>query len=329
MIDAAVVGLGWWGRVLVESVQGTSDLIRFVRGVTQDAESDSDYAAQHGLVVTDDLSVVLRDPAVDAVVLATPHSLHPDQVVAAARMGKAVFCEKPLALNLSDAKRAVAACRDANVVLGLGTDKRFLPVVAQLTRLVEEGHLGEVLHVEAQYSNDNSSTELYGAWRDSEEETPGGGMTGPGLHALDALINLAGPIEVVDAHLHQPTPPPRPLDSVGALLRFRSGATGAVVSVRGVPDAFRIYVAGTKGWAEIRGFDTLVTATNGERPKTTTFESELAVRYLLERFADAIQGRAPFPVSTDSMLDTVAAFEATITSISEKRRVTVEAPTTW
>lgn len=322
-LNAAIVGLGWWGKILVESVQGLGAGFRFVSAVTKDAAGSASFAARHGLALAGTLDEVLADPAVDAVVLATPHSLHVEQIVAAAAAGKSVFCEKPLALTLAGARRAVGACERAGVTLGLGTDKRFLPAVRELKRLVDAGALGTILHAEAQYSNDNSSKQLSGAWRHSDKEAPGGGMTGPGLHALDGLIHLAGPVARVDAQLHRVEPPPRPIDAVAGLLRFASGATGAFVTVRAVPDCFRLQVHGTRGSAEVTGFDTLTLSPAGAARERQVYDSAPAVGYLLGRFAAAVSGGAAFPVSTRSMLDTVAAFEATIDSLASGRPVPV------
>jgi len=149
MIDAAIVGLGRWGRTLVGSVQGKSEKLRFTRTVSRDPDRVRDIAARLGLGVVGELGSVLGDPTIDAVVLATPHSLHCEQVVAAARAGKAVFCEKPLTLTKTDAARAIDACREARVALGVGTDKRFFPALRELLRLAKDGELSRVLHLEA------------------------------------------------------------------------------------------------------------------------------------------------------------------------------------
>src|SRR6516225_6106519 len=110
MIEAAIVGLGRWGRTLVEAVQDHSDRLRFTRAVSRNPGRVRDIAARHGLELGDELESVLADRSIDAVVLATPHSLHCDQIIAAAGAGKAVFCEKPLTLTKAGAERTVDAC---------------------------------------------------------------------------------------------------------------------------------------------------------------------------------------------------------------------------
>src|SRR5882757_6353070 len=114
MINCAIVGLGRWGRNLVEAARGHSRL-KLIRAVEPDLDRARGFCAEHDLDLTDDLGAVLGDPAIDAVLLATPHSLHMDQVIACAAARKQVFCEKPLALRRSDAIRMFHACREAGV----------------------------------------------------------------------------------------------------------------------------------------------------------------------------------------------------------------------
>jgi predicted dehydrogenase len=103
MIDAAIVGLGRWGKTLVEAVQGKSDRLRFTHAVSRNPDKLRDDAARYRLELGGGLEAVLAAPGIDAVVLASPHSLHCQQIVAAAAAGKAVFCEKPLTLTKADA----------------------------------------------------------------------------------------------------------------------------------------------------------------------------------------------------------------------------------
>src|SRR5262249_12712557 len=155
------------------------------------------FATKHGFELSDDIADAIADPRIAAIMLATPHSLHVDQIVAVAKARKAIWCEKPLALTRAEAERAVAACRAAGVVLGLGNNKRWFASLPDLARLVAAGALGELLHLEGHFTNEHS-TRVKGGWRDDPREAPGGGMTGAGLHVLDAFVHLAGPVRRVD-----------------------------------------------------------------------------------------------------------------------------------
>jgi predicted dehydrogenase len=241
-------------------------------------------------------------------VLATPHSLHCEQVVAAAQAGKAVFCEKPLTLTKTEAARAIEACRKAGVVLAVGTDKRFFPAVHELLRFVKDGELGRVLHLEAHFSNEVAGTAS--EWRYSLEESPAGGMTGTGIHMLDALVALAGPVRRVQALLLSHKAPPDPHDSLSALLEFTSGISGTLAMVRSTPAYFRLHAFGRNASAEVLGRTHLVLRRSGAEPQNLTFPLVDSVRANLEAFADAVAGVSPYPIPTSEMLATVTAFEA-------------------
>ncbi len=310
MIDAAIVGLGRWGRSLVESVRG-SERLRFALGVDPEQGAAREFAVKHGMKCSGDYAEALADTTVGAVVLATPHSLHREQVLAAARAGKAVFCEKPLALTEADAKSMVQACERAGVVLGAGHNRRWWPAMRELQRIVASGELGTLLHLEGHNSNENSN-QVAGGWRTLPSESPGGGMTGAGLHVLDALVALAGPVRRVRAQLLERKPPPAPQDALSAMLEFESGASGLLATVRATPFYWRVHAFGTRGNAEVLGETELILRMSGKAPQRMALEPADSLRAELEAFADAIEKRAPFPVTPLQMLQTVAAFEAVI-----------------
>ena len=307
MINAAIVGLGRWGQTLVAAVQGKSERLRFTTAISRDPARAREFIERHGLMPVGNLDAALADPAIDAIVLATPHSQHADQIVAAAHAGKAVFCEKPLALTRAEAERAVAACRVAGVVLGVGTDKRFFPAIEELARIVASGELGRLLHIEGHFSN-----EIYfvSDWRDRADESPAGGMTSTGIHALDAMIRLAGPVCRVQAQLLSHRPPPDPLDTISALLEFRSGISGVLTAVRCTPVFWRIHVFGRDGSAEAVSRTEFVLRKVGAEPQHSRSPPVDSVRTNLEAFADAVARLAPYPIGPAEIVNVVAAFEA-------------------
>src|SRR5580692_7573742 len=222
MICAGMVGLGWWGRRLLEASRPASDRIRFVHAVSPRPELRREVADAHGLRLSSSIAAMLDDPAVEAVVLATPHSMHADQIVEVARGGKPILCEKPFTLTRADAVRAVAACEQAGVLLALGHNRRFLPALAELKRLIAARTLGRLLHVEGHISNQNSSSN-FAAWRHDTSESPAGGLTGTGVHMLDCFVNLLGPVRRVTTQLITWRTAPDPLDSLSVLLEFANG----------------------------------------------------------------------------------------------------------
>jgi predicted dehydrogenase len=314
MIDAAIVGIGRWGRNFVEAIQGKSERIRFVRGVDSAPDKVREFAARHDLPLCADLFDALADPSIKAVVLTTPHSLHRPMVEAAARAGKQVFCEKPLALNSADAAAMIDACARAGVVLGVGHNRRLWPSMQALKKIATSGELGEILHIEGHFSNQHSDNTA-GTWRDSPAESPGGGMTGAGLHILDAFVNIIGPVKHVRGQLVIRKPPPVPRDVASVLVEFDNGVSGMLATVRASPFYWRVHVFGDRASAESVDEHVLLVHRANAKPERIELEPVDALRDELEVFADAIQGYKPFPVTAADMLATVGAFEAVVKAL--------------
>jgi len=317
MIDAAIVGLGRWGKTLVEAVQGKSDKIRFTRAVSRDPAQHRAFLETHHLLAGSSLAAALADKSIKAVVLATPHTQHVEEVVAAAAAEKHVFCEKPLALTREGAARAIAACREAGVVLGIGTDKRHFSAIAEVIKLADSGELGPLLHVEGNFSNEVAAG--FAAWRESFEESPAGGMTGTGIHVLDAMMKIAGPVERVHARLFALKPGPDPWDNLSVVLEFASGVGGMLAAVRSTPNFLRLHAFGRNGSAEAVGLNDIIIRKSGTEPLRLRYPKVDTVRVNLEAFADAIEGRAAYPVSPDE----IAAVTNTFVAIAAAARTGV------
>src|SRR4051812_48149942 len=140
MITAAIVGLGRWGRNLVHGA-ADSPMLRFTAANSRTRQTAEAFCRERSLRWTADLDEILRDPAIDAVVFATPHSQHPDQVRRAAAAGKHVFVEKPFALSLAEADAMLAAAERAGIVLAVGFNRRFHPSMVRLREAVRGGRL--------------------------------------------------------------------------------------------------------------------------------------------------------------------------------------------
>jgi predicted dehydrogenase len=322
LIDAALIGLGWWGNNILKAVQGKSDKLRFVHGVSKEADAARPLAEQHGFTLSSELDAALGDPRVEAIVLATPHSLHADQIVRVAAAGKPVFCEKPLSLRRADAARAVEACRKAGVPIGVGQNKRFWPSMEALRAAVASGVTGKVMHVEGHYSNENSS-QHFSSWRALGSETPGAGMTGTGIHILDAFVNLAGPVAEVQAQFISTKPDPDPRDTISVLFRFENDISGLLGAVRASPFYWRVHVFGDEGSVEALGETQLVVRRRGGKTEVRDLPPRDSLLAEFDAFADAVSGHAPYPITPAEMVDTIGAFEAITRSLATKAPVSV------
>ena len=189
-----------------------------------------ELARQFGCVYHADYTTMLADPSVDAVVICTPSGTHAAQAIQAARAGKHVIVEKPLALTLEEADAVLRCCRENGVQLGTILQRRFSPGVVKLKRLIAEGRLG-ILRYAGCYAKLYRSQEYYdsGSWRGTWQLDGGGVLMNHGIHYVDLLVYLAGPVKMVTARCatlgHERI---EVEDTATALLTFANGAMGVM-----------------------------------------------------------------------------------------------------
>jgi predicted dehydrogenase len=336
MINAAIVGLGWWGRTLVEALSGSSDKMRFVAGATRTHSDDvKDFASLHKFDLRKTFEELIDDPKIDAVVLATPHSMHADQLVAAAANRKHVYCEKPFALTRAEAVASVAAAKKAGITLGLGYNRRWHPEMTKLREQIDSGALGVVLHVEATMTFPNALMLKADAWRASREETPCGGLTPMGVHAIDGMIDLCGPIDEVYCQSFRRVVEFDADDTTSILLRMKEGMSGYLGTMTATGGGFNFQVYGSKGFVKLEGMTHVAGAPSEER-RTKLFgrctfkpvkgpaevweaASLDIVKATLEDFAIAASGGKPFMIPTDEMIHGAAVTEAIVRSAASHR----------
>jgi len=323
MINAGIAGLGRWGRVLVNSVQGKSELIRISAGCTGRRQLATEYCAEKDIDLRHSFEQLLADDQLDAIILATPHGQHREQIIAAANAGKQVFVEKPFTLTRRDAEQALAACGKAGVVCAIGHNRRFLPALRRLSDLIHSGDLGDILHVEAQFHADGGLRYTDSHWRASDAESPAGGMTGLGIHSVDALISLLGPIQEVTATSERRVLSVPIDDTTFFTMRFRSGVTGYFSTCFVTPLDWRIQVLGDRGWAEMRGHEKLTTFIRGGAREDTVFSVTDIERAELEAFARACTGEQPYPVPWDDIIHATSVLEAVVNSAKTEETVTI------
>ena len=314
MLNAAMVGLGWWGKELVRSARG-SKLMRFTRGVTLEPETVRDFAKDMNIAIGTSYDDALADKSIDAVVLATPHTRHRAQVEAAAAAGKHVFCEKPFALTADDAKAAIAACRKAGVALGVGQNRRLWPSIVKLKDVIGSTEFGTVMFAEGNYSHDILANTPLDNWRSAPQETRAGGMTGMGIHLLDAFSFLVGPMARVSALSTKRVLPFASGDTTQAMLSFRNGATGTIATSLKTPGfVWRLAVYGSQMWAESLSETKVTICRRDGKPETFEMPQTNHIGANLDSFASAALGTAKFQIDDAGILHTVAALEAVFDS---------------
>jgi predicted dehydrogenase len=323
MVRAAIVGLGRWGRSLVSSVQGGNEDIRFVLGHTRTRASAEEFCRDAGVTLVDSYESILADRSIDAVVLATPHSQHEAQVRQAVAAGKHVFVEKPITLDRASADRAVAAARQAGVVLAVGFTRRFHPSIGELRARLADGRLGRLVAMVGQHTTSTGHFIPADNWRADPHESPAGALTAVGVHLMDHMIEFAGRVREVACATRRYGAGPAD-DTTAIQLRFENGVTGAIFCSVATATNFNFTVYGTKGLAEVSrpNLQTFRFVPGSDRPPTgpvTAPADEIAEHPAfnmlgaeLATFARSVRDGTPYPVGLDDVLHGMSVFDAVV-----------------
>jgi predicted dehydrogenase len=330
-VGVALVGMGWWGKKMLNVLAAAPSDIRVVRAVEPNLETARALCAEKGVALTADYVDALSDPDVEAVVLATPHALHGAQIEAAVAAGKHTFCEKPLALTKAGAEKAVRLCRDAGLVLGMGHERRWEPPVAELLARADAGDLGRIHQIEANFSHDKFLALDRDNWRLKADQAPAGGMTATGIHLLDLSVRLLGPAQSVWCVCEQLSSDLPQGDTVAAYVKFRGGGTSYVSASLANPFVSRFAVFGSKGWVDIRdkahveapdGW--VVTSAKVGGPITTAqVPAAEPVRDNLVSFARAVRGVERYRITAEHLVNNIALLEAVFASARSGKIETV------
>ena len=324
MLRAASIGMGWWSDELADAVQGKSDAIRIATCFTRSPEKRAAFAAKYGTQTHESYEAVLADDGIDAVILTTPHSTHAEQVIAAAAAGKHVFCEKPFTLTRASAEAAAEACAGAGVVLAIGQNRRWHSATQALKAMLEEGALGTILHAEANFSVPSALDYPPDLWRSNRIESPAGSVTGLGIHMIDALIHLLGPIARVAAQAYRRAVPVDIDDTTSVLFAFESGVSGYLGTLFACPHTSFINIYGTGGnaFAQIDLSRLTVQPADGAA-REEPIEAQDTLRLELDEFAAAVAGAARFTVTPAEAVHGIAVMEALVAAAASGQWVAV------
>jgi predicted dehydrogenase len=280
-----------------------------------------DLAADKAFRIVTNLSHALEDPAVEGVVLATPHALHEEQALAVLAAGKELFCEKPLAMTSAGAKRILDACDHAGKVLGIGHERRYEPAFEELQRRLKSGALGKLLLLEANVSHNLFQRLPVSNWRLDPVHAPAGMMTAVGIHLTDLFVQYAGEADEVCARSAALVLDPPAQDFITTNIVFRSGVRASMTCLSATPYHGRFAAFGETGWIEIistanvdRGKETILVHSDGQDRQHFEYPATDTVRSNFDAWADAVEGLAPYRFSRAQILENIRIFEAIVES---------------
>lgn len=322
-VKLASIGLGWWGTELAEAVNRT-DVAEIVSGFARSEESRAKFADKLGVDTASSLEELLADPAVEGVLIATSNQTHRPIIEQAAAAGRHVFVEKPFTNNVADGAAAVAAAKEAGVLIQVGHQRRRTAGERRMKAMIEGGELGDIETLVAHQSMPNGFKMPPQAWRWDPDQSPLGGMTSLGVHKVDSMLYLAGPIRSVFA-LTRPGRE-RPIDEATVLaVEFDSGALGTLTTSFFTPMINDIAVFATLGAAYSSQGGARLQFQGRDDPAAAEVELDPVdpVVDQLTAFAQAIRGEIPVEVDGEAGLAVVAVMEAAVRSVEEGRSIEI------
>jgi predicted dehydrogenase len=331
MIRAAIIGLGWWGKTIVDAVHGKSDKLTFVAGNTRTRSKAEEFCAERKIDLRDDLDAILKDPKIDAVVFTTPHSQHEEHIRRAAQAGKHVYVEKPFTLTVTSAKAAIEVVKKAGIVLGVDFQRRFHPSIGEIRNRIRDGRLGTLSCCVAEVTSPSGLALPKESWRINPEETPAGAMTGLGVHLVDGFIDLCGEVDEIYC-VNTRRAAPLVDDTTLFTMKHKNGVISTSICSLATAASYCIAVFGTLGIAEttrpsLDTFRFTPVAKGGPhaiaQPEVIDNKGFNPVKAGLEAFAVAAGGGAPFPITAEQIVHGVAVFEAAVKSAKTGQPVKV------
>jgi predicted dehydrogenase len=242
-LQTALIGVGAWGRVLAAAASGSAK-IEFACCTGRNPERLAAFSRDTGLPARD-IETVLADKDIVAVALALPNELHYEFAERAARAGKHVYIEKPIANTMSDAL-AIAELEGAHGVrIVVGHCARLLKGNRAIRQAINDGKLGKVSQIEANFSNDRGLRLSPQDWRWYSNRAPGGSLSQIGVHQFDTLQFLGGDIAAVCASAARHSPVGAEVeDQWIVVVRFADGKLGTVISSWTSPGTYSVRATG-------------------------------------------------------------------------------------
>ena len=323
-VKVGCVGMGWWSDVLADAAV-RSGALRIVSCYTRSDRKREAFAAKYGCRPAPSYEAMLEDADVEAVINTTPNNVHLETTGAAARAGKHVFLDKPIANTVADARALTDACRAAGVVLALGYQRRRESHFRWIRSQIDSGAFGTMVNAEANISRDRLGKIDLTSWRYTADGMPGGVMLQIGIHYTDVLEYLMGPIVAVSGRVAQLVLPGDNPDVASLILEHESGALSTVnASYASASEYYLLNVYGKLATAYYdfhSGLRVLERGMNGARPVACTANDPIADE--LEEFAAAVRGHGEPEMNGEQGTASLAVVLAGIQSAREGRRVEI------
>ena len=322
----ASIGLGWWSDVLADAVNRSSNQLKIVSCYTRSPDKRAKFSDKYKCANANSYQEILDDPNIDGIINTTPNHVHLETTKAAANASKHVFLDKPSANNVLEAKTITDECKKTGITLSVGYQRRRESHFRWIKNQIDSGEFGTLVQAEANISRDREGKFEHGHWRYTADGMPGGVMLQIGLHYVDVLTMLLGPIKSVSGMASQLVLPGDNPDVGSLLMHHKNGAISTLsTSYASASEYYLLNVYGKKMSAYYNLFDGLRTLKQNEtRQKQIQVEEVDTLLEQLIEWADAAQNNNKVEVGGESATKSLAVVLAGIRSAKENRHVQVD-----
>jgi predicted dehydrogenase len=322
-MKVACIGMGWWSDVLADAIKRSGKL-SIVSCYSRSPDKREKFAAKYGCRAARSYEEILNDRHIEGIINTTPNAAHLETTVAAAKAGKHVFLDKPIANTVADARALTAACRKAKVVLALGYQRRRESHFRWVKQHLKD--FGTLVNAEANISRDRLGKIDLSSWRYTAEGMPGGVMLQIGIHYTDVLEYLLGPVKAVSGRFVRLVLPGDNPDVASLILEHENGALSTLnASYASASEYYLMNVYGKEATAYYdmhSGLRVLKRGTAEARPVSCPKNDPIADE--LEEFARAARGDGEPEMDGERSTRSLAVILAGIQSARDGRRVEVE-----
>jgi predicted dehydrogenase len=289
-VRVAMLGLGWWSDVLADGIK-RSDKFEIISCFTRSEDKRHAFAQKYGCAAAPSYEAILKDPAIEAIINTTPNNAHLETTRMAAQAGKNVFLDKPIANTVRDGQKIASACEKAGVVLSLGYQRRRECHFRWIKAEIDAGRFGKLVQAEGNISRDRLGKVDPTSWRFQSTGMPGGVMLQIGIHYVDVLEMLMGPVRRVSGMAAQLVLPGENPDVGNLMLEHENGAISNLsTSYASASEFYMINIYGKEASAYYDVFSGLRHLTRGDGvPRPVATENNDTIREELDEFAHCVR----------------------------------------
>src|SRR5918993_4124710 len=323
-LRVAVVGIGWWSDVLADACK-RSTLFDIATCYTRSPDKRAAFAKKYNCAQADSYEAILADPSIEAVINTTPNNVHLETTRQAADAGKHVFLDKPIANTVAEGFEIARICEKAGVVLALGYQRRRESHFRWIRNEIDAGRFGKLVQAEGNISRDRLGKIDLSSWRYQAAGMPGGVMLQIGIHYVDVLEMLLGPVARVSGMSAQLVLPGDNPDVANLILEHESGAiSNLTASYASASEYYMMNVYGKEASAYYDLFSGLRHLRRGDAKATAIpTENNDTIREELEEFVHCVRTGAKPETDGHWATRNLAVVKAGVRSAREGRAIAV------